>query len=460
MGAGTQVEGPVEGGSHGWAFGSAGDDLADGYVEVEYFVHGEAAKYRSTDPTPRPADGRWSVERDGTAPFKTRFLVRRPARADAFNGTVVVCWNNVSAGLDMVGPENSELAEGGFAFVGATVQRIGLEGHPWAPQLGLRGWDSERYGSLTIESDEYSNDICSQIGRLVGPDRPRTPLDPMGGLDVQNVIAYGASQSAQTLGNYINTVQPLDRAYDGFILDVFFGVGLTVSSAGKSEFDDPADFAVTLQAMTAGEAILRTDLGVPIMVVNSESEAPLYYPARQPDTDTFRLWEVAGAAHAGGGAGMPSSLARDLGMGELPIDLGDLGAPSKIDLDPVRAAAFHHMQRWLTDGTPAPAQSRIVFSGEPVDIERDEHGNAVGGIQLPDMQVPTATIKGCAEDGTRSLMGFTGEFPSEKLRLLYPDHETYTAKVEQAVKAGVDAGFLLPRHADAYVRAAGAAPIP
>ncbi len=114
--------------------------------------------------------------------------MRRPARQEDFNGTVVVCWNNVSAGLDMVGPENSELAEGGFAFVGATPQRVGLEGHPWAPQLGLKGWDPERYGSLSIPSEDFADflsaDIFGQIGQLVGRDRPRTPIDPMGGLDV------------------------------------------------------------------------------------------------------------------------------------------------------------------------------------------------------------------------------------------------------------------------------------
>lgn len=465
MPADVNIEGPIHGGSHGWAFGAAGERLAEGYTEEEYILTGEATKYRHADGTSKTSDGRWVAAPDGTAPFASRFLVRRPTNPADFNGTVVVCWNNVSGGLDMVGPENSQLVEGGFALVGATVQRVGLEGHPWAPQFGLRGWDPERYGRLTIESDDYSRDVFSQIARLVGPDRPRDSIDPLGGLEVEKMLAYGASQSATTLATYINAIQPLDRLFDGFIVDVYFGGAIPLSSELEptvhfESMEDMAAMLVTMQAGGGSDIILRTDLGVPIMVVNSESEALMYSRGRQPDTDRFRLWEVAGAAHAGGGAGMPPSMARDLGMEGIPLDLGEVGLPSPISMDGVRSAAFNHMQRWLRDGTPAPSQPRIEISGEPPSIQRDDDGNALGGIRLPDMQVPTATNIGCGEDGSMSLSGFSKPFPPEKLRALYPDHAAYVAQVEQAVQSCVDAGVLLPRHADEYVRAAKDAPIP
>jgi hypothetical protein len=202
-------------------------------------------------------------------------------------------------------------------------------------------------------------------------------------------------------------------------------------------------------------------VGVPILVLTTESEAPMYYPARQPDSDTFRLWEVAGGAHAGGGMGMPASLARDLGMPDLPIDLGQMDPPSAISLEAVRSAAFHHLHRWVADGTPAPSFPRLEMGdGDPPVVFRDERGNGIGGIRLPDMAVPTATNKGDAIDGTRSLSGSNQPFSPETLRELYPDHETYVAQVEAAVQAGLDAGFLLPRHADEYVQMAKDAPVP
>jgi hypothetical protein len=36
-----------------------------------------------------------------------------------------------------------------------------------------------------------------------------------------------------------------------------------------------------------------------ILVVNSETEAWSMYPVRQPDSATYRFWEIAGGAHGG-----------------------------------------------------------------------------------------------------------------------------------------------------------------
>jgi len=72
---------------------------------------------------------------------------------------------------------------------------------------GLQQWDPERYGSLSIPSDDYSFDIYTQAANLIAPDRPRDALDPMGGLAVRRLIAQGASQSAARLASYLNGVQ-------------------------------------------------------------------------------------------------------------------------------------------------------------------------------------------------------------------------------------------------------------
>jgi hypothetical protein len=43
--------------------------------------------------------------------------------------------------------------------------------------------------------------------------------------------------------------------------------------------------------------LLRDDLDIPVMIVNTECEALSCYGVRQPDTDRYRYWEVAGASH-------------------------------------------------------------------------------------------------------------------------------------------------------------------
>src|SRR6266576_1072252 len=70
----------------------------DGYVEHEYVASGTATSYKAADKLAR--DGRWSFTPDTKASYRTRILVRRPANAADFSGTVVVEWNNVSAGID------------------------------------------------------------------------------------------------------------------------------------------------------------------------------------------------------------------------------------------------------------------------------------------------------------------------------------------------------------------------
>ena len=62
-----------------------------GYVEEEYFLEGEASAYRPT--AEFGPDGHWSAEPAGSAPFRTRMLVQRPADPARFNGTVIVGWN-------------------------------------------------------------------------------------------------------------------------------------------------------------------------------------------------------------------------------------------------------------------------------------------------------------------------------------------------------------------------------
>src|SRR3984957_6001272 len=215
---GSNRSGPITVGK-GWPFGLPATDLAAvGYGTDEYFLEGEAVRYRPVAGTQLGRDGRWQVEAVGTAPFKTRLVVLRPVDAAAFNGTVVVLWNNVTAGYDnFTGGDSPEVFENGYAYVAASAQRAGVHGLPDNPQ-GLRDWDPERYGSLSIPSDDYSFDIYTQVADRVAPDRPPGGLDPLEGLQVRRIIAQGASQSAARLASYLNGAQPITRRLHAFFL--------------------------------------------------------------------------------------------------------------------------------------------------------------------------------------------------------------------------------------------------
>ena len=432
------VTGPITGGARGWAFGEPLADLADaGYRVEELLMEGEATRYRAAPGTELGDDGHWGAEPAGTAPYRTRLLVYRPADPSAFNGTVIVSWNNVSAGYELFGGDTAEILEGGYAFVGATVQRVGIEGLPPTP-MGLAAWDPERYGTLSHPGDDFSFDIFTQAGRAA------RQLD---GLDVRRVVAMGASQSAGRLATYVNAIQPLERAFDGFLLTIYFGTGsqLEVGDA-VVDLNAPALARTTASAMR-GRNRLRDD-GVPVFVVNSELEAMACLDVRQPDTDTFRYWEVAGTSHVSAQVQGPRArkYEREFGQ-ELPVTPG----MNRISLLPVYDAAIHHLQAWVSgDGAP-PTQPKIEFADG--EVVRDEHGIAVGGIRLPAAEVPVATNSAIPlGPGIYPLLqGSSYPFPASKLIELYGDEAAYAAKVEQAARASEKAGVVLPRDVEPLI---------
>ena len=274
------IEGPVTGGGHGWAFGRPLFDLAaHGYVEAEYFLSGEATTYRQVPGTDWGRDGHWRAEAKASAPFKTRILVYRPADPARFNHTVIVNWNNVTAGYELFSGESAEILEGGYAFVAATVQRVGVHGFA-ANNQGLAAWDPQRYGTLSIPTDDASYDIFTQVARAVGPGRDRTGVDPLAGLDVRKVIGIGASQSAGRLATYVNAIQPLEHAFDGFLLQIYFGRGTPLE---------------------VGPTIVNVDMSAPRASADLEAlvrETGLH--RRQPDPGRSRHSGDGGQFRAGG----------------------------------------------------------------------------------------------------------------------------------------------------------------
>ena len=108
----------------------------------------------------------------------------------------------------------------------------------------------------------------------------------LGGLTPEHVIAVGESQSAGRLVTYIDAVHPLVHVYDGFLVHSRGAGGAALSQAPQAGVPVPTPSPI------------RDDLGVPVLVFQTETDVfNSNLNARQPDTDTYRLWEVAGTSH-------------------------------------------------------------------------------------------------------------------------------------------------------------------
>jgi hypothetical protein len=448
------VSGPVKGGKDVPFTHTSADLTAAGYTEKEFFIEGTATAY--SVPGGMTMDGKWKLMESTKAPFKTRLLVRRPADASKFNGTVVFEWLNVSGGAD--GDPgfmyNSEmLLREGYAYVGVSAQAVGVEGGGFSLGAGpgvvpLKQYDAERYGSLKHPGDAYSFDIFSQAARAV---KSPGKVDVLEGLKAQRLIAYGESQSAMRMVSYVNGVHPLARVYDGFFIHS--------RGAGGVPFDDAG--GLSLGGFGGGGAtVIRDDIDEKVFQFQTETDVTgmlAFLPARQPDTEKIRTWEVAGTSHAD--QYLVDFNASMVTEGAVQCSGANNGPQYRV----IRAA-LHSLHLWMRDGTP-PAKGEVLKTDANGKTLKDEHGNALGGVRSPDVDVPIRTLSGDpAASNSGSfwcfLFGSTTPFTPDELMTLYPTHDEYVEKVKEAASEVRAGGFLLEPEEKSFVAEAEKAAVP
>jgi hypothetical protein len=401
---------------------------ARGYEQREYFLGGLATAYGMSGTW--GSDGHWTAVPTTKASFRTRLIVRRPVDPAKFNGTVLVEWLNVSSGLDLdvtYGAAVDELLRDGYAYVGVSAQKRGVD--------QLKSGDPNRYGTLVHPGDDYSYDIFSQAGIAI---RNRVGVDMLGGLHAQHVIATGESQSAARFVTYINAIQPLVHAYEGFL----------VYSRGAGAA--PLFGNVTMPT----PSLFRTDQHDPVIDVQTEGDLVVLrsHLAHQPDDHRLRLWEVAGGSHAD-----EHTISR-----QVPPNPTSDGSPCTFRVNSastfaVVSAAVEALAKWVDGGPPPPHSPRLTLGNDPSaadPVVRDADGNAEGGIRLPDLAAPISTITGIPNPAPPDanpifqafcrLFGQTHPFSAARLAQLYPTHDAYVTRFDDATDDVVHRGFVLP----------------
>jgi hypothetical protein len=459
-----------------------------GYVEREFAMSGGATVYRQSGFW--GSDGRWGVAVAQTnVPYTTRLLVRYPTNAAKFNGTVVFEWLNDTTGGDQdpVWSElYTELLNQGYAYVGVTAQTPGMS--------DLKTWDPQRYGTLGDSGDGQSYDIFTQAAQLVRAQSAQL----LGGLKPARLIATGDSQSAFRIDTYVNAIQPVTHAFDGFL-----AVGRAAAAAPLGS---------GLIATFPLPAMIRTDSTTPFVQLNTEGDIVELGDAliRQPDSNYLRTWELAGASHIDTHEATYEleTIARD--QPNLPIPRCVLGTPitgtgtildgvnqaDNMPLFEVDDAALAALQKWITHGVQPPHGTPIATTPFLGVVERDRFGNALGGIRLPDIQVPTETYSpinfsqvsqseipipalfslitstltslstgSISNDALRSaglclLSGYFLALGNSTLQSLYPTHGAYVSAFTNAANAVLAAGFMTPADAADAIAAAQASTVP
>jgi len=452
-----------------------------GYLEREFTMSGTTNIYRQSGIW--GPDGRWNVSvAQSAVPYTTRLLVRYPVSPAKFNGTVVVEWLNDTTGGDQdpVWSEiYNEVLSQGYAYVGVTAQTAGMN--------ELKAWDAKRYAALGDSNDGQSYDIFTQAAEAVRDDAATL----LGGLKAARVIGMGDSQSAFRLVTYVNAIQPVSHAFSGFIT---IGRAVVAAPIGSG-----------LVALSPAPALIRTDSTTPVIQLNTEGDIEELGDAfaRQPDNAYLRTWELAGASHIDLNEGLyeGATIEREEPTLTAPkclfgVPFNGATLPDNMGLYELEDAALNDMDKWLVYGVAPPHGNEIATTPVFNLVERDRYGNALGGIRLPDIQVPAETYTAInfyvpseeslsppellselesifttlqtgeitnstvRDEGLCLLEGYYTPLRTATLASLYPTHADYVSKFTAAAASDLAAGFLTQADYNAAVAAAQASSVP
>ena len=466
-GPAAEIEGPITGGKYGIPYLAMPEGWAEeyGYTEEEFFITGDADAYAAeatlgTD----GAVGRRPT--DETAPYTTRIVVRRPADAADFNGTVRgrVAQRHAPGGTPTRTSASSPPSSWPRATPTSACRRSrrasGPAGSARDPGRArealapLKDWDPERYAPLAHPGDAV-------LLRHLQPGRPhraadratgdaaRRPRRPAG--HRRRRVAVGRS----AWSTYVNAIQPVDRHVRRLPRST---AGAT--AAAPLNADDG-------QTPPGAAPSIRTDIGVPVLQFETETDLDFlgFLEARQDDSERLVTWEAAGTAHAD-----RSTL--DYGVaGRSPLDrrqrrpqpaaCGQVNEGPQPDDRP--AGASPRCDAWVVDGTPPADQPAASRPTPTAASSRDDDGIAVGGIRTPAVDAPDrrahrrepvrrASSARCSAPPPRSP-------PSSSRPATRPRRLRRPASPQSAEQAVAD-GFLLPAAADDLIAEAEHADVP
>jgi len=323
-------------------------------------------------------------------------------------------------------------------------------------------------------------------------DNSGTPNPLKGGIN--RVLASGKSQDGRFLKTFLlngfNTMGNR-RIFDGMHVFVsaagllqILQTGLGPKSSGDTAptFDNPDFPGVNDGPLTIGEITAQVEARgeVPrkMMLVSSTTD---YYSLRaslgrtgasgtadQPLPASVRMYDIAGGSHVV----VPKAPACTL-------------PPGRLDWAPLSRALLLHLDAWVSGNTEPPASELMPLEaagGEPPALraptrlsaaviqvpKRDQDGNALGGVRLPDVAVPTGTNGGQNQPQTFTcmLIGSFSPFSATKaerertgdarpsIEERYHGRDDYVNRIRVAAQDLMKRGFMLPEDAAVIIQEA------
>jgi hypothetical protein len=420
------------------------EDLPEEYIQEEFLVFGNATIYNYAHNPPDGPTDIVPVQED--VPYGTRIVVNRPAEKNKFNGTVVIEWWNSTAGFDTapVWDVSAEyFAREGYIYVGVTngddafdfllggCSLLGLS----PPTCGTR------YADVELADNGIAYEMVSQIATLLKSDSPLNPIPS--GYEVERLYHAGQSQQGGSMVTYASGFH-VPGVNDGYFVqaNVF---PRNINDGPECGADGSPPFPDCRPELQGDDRWVRTDLPVPVVQALGETDVSALFgiTGRQADTENFRYYEMAGVAHLTVHEGV--DIIPPLTLEDLCENPVNSSADGPVVGSYLYNAMWDNLEQQVKNGV-APPPTRLMDVDDSGEVQRDEFMNALGGVRVPEMDVPTGSHYPPTNQANPNLPGFlqflgnlacflggsTTPFDNEELKELYRNHGGYVNRVVHA----------------------------
>jgi hypothetical protein len=378
---------------------------------------------------------------NSTALFDTSPVWHGSAEYFARKGIVYVGWTNARETV-------------GFLVNGCPVLGI----FP-PPQCGTR------YAALSMPENGQAYEAGSQIAKLLKSSSANNPLHP--DYPVERIFHAGQSQQGGSMVTYASAFH-FPGVNDGYFVQASGSSARRINY--RTSCDDPnaPAYPECTPRLQGDDRRVRTDLPVPVYRAHTETDmgGVLAGGSRQNDTASFRYYEMAGTTHITVHKGIETVPPGVIEPNDPGISLEDIClyplntlADGPILGSFLYNAMWENMELQVRLGTPPPSGDLLEVDPNN-ELARDEYGNVLGGIRLPQMDVPVASYypSNEADPNLPGLVSYLGNlfcvlsgivtpFDAETLAGLYDDNQDYVDQIAARADDLVAARFLLPEDA-------------
>jgi hypothetical protein len=287
------------------------------------------------------------------------------------------------------------------------------------------------------------------LGQLASLLRSKNANNGFRGYPVEYIYLTGQSQSGAYLNTYIHY-------FDSFLADsrgkkFFDGYMNIVGAQIRRRIcqDDP------IEPLRFYNGAIRPT-GTPFISITSEGDVSLFRDHFQADIlknqiinsdladNKVRHYDIAGTPHTDICCPLlPSSEE----LKKMRCFIPESADSEAVDLNDIPTEFYivgllEKLHLWAARGIVPPAVEPFKHTADGSELLRDEHGNVLGGLRSPFLDVPIASYTGNTPRDSEGISGTITYFSVKKMKRLYGSFDAYLEKFTRYAYGQIEEGWV------------------